>query len=230
MRAHRAGAAPYTAGYARNGERSAFGRGIRRGPGGGGVPGGEAAAGHPRRGLRWRIRCLAPRPGRSMLPDLTGTRRHRIPTWVRCSSSLDAGKARASAATPRSRASSSARQPRSVTSRSWLLDDEGRPGRPLGTETGYWRPQPDGQVEVVLAHPTGIAEIYLGQVTGTKIEMSTDVVARTSTAKEVTAGHRLYGMVGPDLAWAYDMAAVGQPLQPHLSAQLKRPGQVSRNQ
>jgi hypothetical protein len=115
-------------------------------------------------------------------------------------------------------------------SRSWLLDDEGRPGRPLGTETGYWRPQPDGQVEVLLAHPTGIAEIYLGQVTGTKIEMSTDVVARTSSAKEVTAGHRLYGMVGPDLAWAYDMAADGRPLQPHLSAQLKRPGQLSRNQ
>ena len=115
-------------------------------------------------------------------------------------------------------------------SRSWLLDEEGHPGRPLATETGYWRPQPDGQVEVVLAHPTGITEIYLGAVTGTKIEMSTDVVARTSSAKEVTAGHRLYGMVGADLAWAYDMAAVGQPLQPHLSAQLKRPGQFSRNQ
>ena len=51
----------------------------------------------------------------------------------------------------------------------------------------------------------------------------TDIVARTSTAKEVTAGRRLYGLVGPDLAYAYDMAAVGQPLQPHLSAQLKRP-------
>jgi len=104
----------------------------------------------------------------------------------------------------------------------WLLDEELNPGRPLATETGYWRPQPNGQVEMVLAHPTGITEIYLGEVTGTKIEMSTDVVARTSSAKEVTAGHRLYGMVGLDLAWAYDMAAVGQPLQPHLSAQLKR--------
>ena len=108
------------------------------------------------------------------------------------------------------------------TSRSWLLDDEGVPGRPLGMETGFWRPQPEGKLEVVLAHPTGIAEIYLGEVTGTKIEMATDVVARTSSAKEVTAGHRLYGLVGPDLAYAYDMAAVGQPLQPHLSAQLKR--------
>jgi len=76
----------------------------------------------------------------------------------------------------------------------------------------------------MLAHPTGIVEIYLGELSGTRIEMATDVVARTATAKEVTAGHRLYGLVGPgqDLAYAYDMAAVGQELQPHLSAQLKR--------
>jgi THAP4-like, heme-binding beta-barrel domain len=52
--------------------------------------------------------------------------------------------------------------------------------------------------------------------------MATDVVARTATAKEVTAGHRLYGLAGPDLAYAYDLAALGQGLQPHLSAQLKR--------
>jgi hypothetical protein len=75
---------------------------------------------------------------------------------------------------------------------------------------------------VLLVHPTGISEIYLGEVTGTKIEMATDVVIRTATAKEVTAGRRLYGLVGTDLGWAYDMAAVGQPLQPHASAQLKR--------
>jgi hypothetical protein len=108
------------------------------------------------------------------------------------------------------------------TSRTWLLDEEGQIGRPLATETGYWRPQPENQLEVLLVHPTGISEIYLGEVAGTKIEMATDVVIRTATAKEVTAGRRLYGLVGTDLGWAYDMAAVGQPLQPHASAQLKR--------
>jgi THAP4-like, heme-binding beta-barrel domain len=107
-------------------------------------------------------------------------------------------------------------------SRSWLLDDDGVPVRPLAMETGFWRPQPGRKVEVLLAHPTGITEIYLGEVSGTKIEMVTDVVARTSSAKEVSAGHRLYGLVGEDLAYAYDMAAVGQELQSHLSAQLKR--------
>ena len=112
-------------------------------------------------------------------------------------------------------------------SRTWLLDDEGMPSRPLAMETGFWRPQPQNKVEVVLAHPTGVAEIYLGEVTGTKVELATDVVARTASAKEVTAGHRLYGLVGGDLAYAYDMAAVGQPLQPHISAQLKRVSPVS---
>jgi hypothetical protein len=107
-------------------------------------------------------------------------------------------------------------------SRTWQLDEEGQLGPPLGTEAGFWRPRPDNQVEVMLAHPTGIVEIYLGEVSGTRIEMATDVVARTASAKEVTAGHRLYGLVADDLAYAYDLAAVGQPLSPHLSAQLKR--------
>ena len=107
-------------------------------------------------------------------------------------------------------------------SRTWLLDADGVPGRPLAMESGFWRPQPEGKIEVVLAHPTGITEIYLGEVTGTKIELATDLVAHTTSAKDVRAGRRLYGLVGADLAYAYDMAAVGQPLQPHLSAQLKR--------
>jgi len=108
------------------------------------------------------------------------------------------------------------------TSRTWILDEDGNLVRLSHTETGYWRPQPDGQIEVVLAQPTGIAEIYVGEISGTKVELSTDIVARTATAKEVTAGHRLYGLIGADLGWAFDMAAMGQPLQPHLSAQLKR--------
>jgi hypothetical protein len=107
-------------------------------------------------------------------------------------------------------------------SRTWLLGADGVPGRPLAMETGFWRPQPGGKLEVVLAHPTGIAEIYLGEVTGTKIEMATDLVASTASAKEVRGGHRLYGLVGQDLAYAFDMAAVGQALQPHVSAHLKR--------
>ncbi|HXP21138.1 MAG TPA: FABP family protein [Streptosporangiaceae bacterium] len=114
------------------------------------------------------------------------------------------------------------------SSRTWLLDSEGAIGRPLAVECGFWRPQPEDRLEVLLAHPTGITEIYLGEITGTRIEISTDAVVRTASSKEVTAGRRLYGLVGGDLAYAYDMAAVGQPLQPHVSAQLKYAGRASQ--
>jgi len=112
----------------------------------------------------------------------------------------------------------------SYVSRTWRLDAEGRIGEPLATESGFWRPQPDSRLEVMMAHPTGIVEIYLGELSGTRIDLATDVVARTESAKEYTAGRRLYGLIGEDLGWAYDMAAVGQPLQSHMSAQLKRVG------
>ncbi len=111
------------------------------------------------------------------------------------------------------------------SSRSWLLDDEGNRVSVSAQEQGYWRPLPDGEVEVLLAHPTGFAEVWVGRVDGARVELVTDVVARTGTAKEVTAGHRLYGLVDGDLLWAYDMAAQGQPLQSHLSARLKAVGQ-----
>lgn len=107
-------------------------------------------------------------------------------------------------------------------SRAWLLDEAGNRVRPLATETGYWRIQPERQIEVLLSHPTGIVEIYVGEVVFHKIELQTDVVARTATAKEYTAGHRLYGLVNGSLMWAYDMAAEGQPLTSHMSAELKK--------
>ena len=116
------------------------------------------------------------------------------------------------------------------SSRSWLLDDEGAQVRPLATEAGFWRvggPAPDGEgtaVEFLLAHPTGYVEIYVGTVDGAQINLATDVVARTETAKEYSAATRIYGLVAGDLLWAMDMAAVGQPLTSHASAQLKRVG------
>lgn len=107
-------------------------------------------------------------------------------------------------------------------SRTWLLDEEGNRVKPLATESGYWRALPERQIEVVLSHPTGIVEIYIGEVVFHKIELRTDVVARTATAKEYSAGHRLYGLVNGNLMWAYEMAAVGHPLTDHMSAELKK--------
>jgi hypothetical protein len=110
----------------------------------------------------------------------------------------------------------------SWTSRTWWLDEAGERARPLTSEAGFWRPQPDGALEVVLAHAEGYAEVWVGSVVGPRIDLHTDVVARTHSALEYTAGHRLYGLVEGDLAWAYDIAARGEPLQASMSARLKR--------
>jgi hypothetical protein len=107
-------------------------------------------------------------------------------------------------------------------SRTWLLDDDGNEVRPLALETGFFRPRPDNGLEVLLAHPTGFVEIYYGKVEGAKIELVTDAVARTESAKEYTGGQRLYGLVEGDLLWTFDMAAVGQPVQSHIWGRLRR--------
>jgi hypothetical protein len=107
-------------------------------------------------------------------------------------------------------------------SRAWIVDDEGNKVRDAAIETGFFRCKADGSLEVVLAHNTGFIEVWYGTSEGAKVEITTDAVGRTETAKEVTGGHRLYGLVEGDLLWAYDMAAVGQPLQPHLWGRLVR--------
>jgi hypothetical protein len=107
-------------------------------------------------------------------------------------------------------------------SRSWILDEDGSLLRPAASEAGYWRPQPDGEVEVLLTHPTGFVEIYLGRIEPAKVELATRGVLKTETAKDYRTGHRLYGLVNGRLMWVFEMAAMGQPLQPHLSAELLR--------
>ena len=77
-------------------------------------------------------------------------------------------------------------------------------------------------IEVPIVHPIGVSELYLGQVKGPRIDLSTDAVVRTSTAKEHAASTRMYGLVEGHLLWAWDIAALGQPLATHASARLAR--------
>jgi len=99
-------------------------------------------------------------------------------------------------------------------------------GRPLHAETAYLRVPSAGRIELVLAHPTGIAEVSAGTVAVEDgvvlIELATSTVARTATAKEVTAVERSVRVDGDELTYEIRMAAVGQPLQHHLAATLRR--------
>ncbi|MCD2186217.1 FABP family protein [Actinomycetospora soli] len=108
--------------------------------------------------------------------------------------------------------------------RAWLLDGPGGAVvRPAARETGFWRPQPDGTIELLLAHATGIVEIFYGTArTQTSWELSTDATVRTATAKDVQAANRLYGIVEGDLFYVEERAMMGQEMQPHVSARLQR--------
>jgi hypothetical protein len=117
-------------------------------------------------------------------------------------------------------------------SRSWILDADGNRVRPSASEAGFWRPRPDNGIEVTLAHPKGFAEVWYGSqevtgivdavITGARATLKTDVVARTESAKDVSQGERLYGLVEGKLLWTYDMVAMGQPMGNHLAANLTR--------
>jgi hypothetical protein len=111
-------------------------------------------------------------------------------------------------------------------SRTWLLDDAGNRIRPLAVELGFWRVLENGEIELLLTHPIGVIEMYVGARSATKpvVELRTDGVLRSPAAKEYNAGSRMYGLVNSELLWTMDMAAVGHSLQSHLSAQLKRVG------
>jgi hypothetical protein len=82
--------------------------------------------------------------------------------------------------------------------------------------------QPEGRVEALITPPTGIAEILVGRVDDGTLELATHQVALTPTAKEVTATRRRYILTdAATLDFVHDLAAVGRPLQHHLSARLR---------
>ena len=109
-------------------------------------------------------------------------------------------------------------------SRSWIIDDNNEIIRPAASEVGFWRVKENNVLEVILAHNTGIAEGWVGIVKGAKIQLEMDQGYSSPSAKIVTAGSRLYGLVEGELFTSYDMAAEGQTLQAHLWSSLERQG------
>ena len=117
--------------------------------------------------------------------------------------------------------------PGAVTSADGPVGD----GPVWSTESGYWRiapERPDGlgenqfPVEVLMADPSGHLALYVGTVGNGRIDLVSDLIARTATAADVAAAKRLYGLVNGELMWAWDLAAFGHPMQTYASARLTR--------
>lgn len=77
-------------------------------------------------------------------------------------------------------------------------------------------------IEASIVHSDGVSELYLGTITGPRIDLATDAVVRTAGAKVYAAATRMYGLVDGHLLWAWDIAALGRELASHASARLAR--------
>ncbi|GII97768.1 uncharacterized protein DUF1794 [Sediminihabitans luteus] len=109
--------------------------------------------------------------------------------------------------------------------------DDPTAGTVWSTETGYWRvasERPEGlaegrfPLEVLLADAAGRVSVYLGVVGNGRVDLASDLIARTGTAAEVGASKRLFGLVEGDLLWIQEIAAFGHPMQSYASARLVR--------
>jgi hypothetical protein len=89
-------------------------------------------------------------------------------------------------------------------------------------EFAFWRPRPSGAIEVVSAHPNGVAEIEVGSVEGSRVALRTHAIVTSPSAKNVVRLRRHFLVNGDALTYEVDMEAVGQPLGPHLRAELRR--------
>ncbi len=108
-------------------------------------------------------------------------------------------------------------------SRTWRLTDDGSIVGPDARESGFWRPRGQDDVELLVANPDGLVELYVGTArTTTSWELTTDVLARTPDAPAVTRAVRLYGIVDGALMYAIDRAGADEPLRPTMSARLER--------
>jgi nitrobindin-like protein len=108
-------------------------------------------------------------------------------------------------------------------SRTWRLTDDGAIAGPDTRESGFLRPRGADDVELLVASPDGLVEIYAGRArTTTSWELTSDVLARTADAPEVASAVRLYGIVEGALMYAIDRAGSDGQLRPTMSARLER--------
>lgn len=77
-------------------------------------------------------------------------------------------------------------------------------------------------IEVSILHPSGISELYIGQIKGARVDLATDAVLRSQSSKEYRAATRMFGLVEGALLWVWDIAALGNPMASHASARLER--------
>ncbi|OLN15798.1 FABP family protein [Corynebacterium belfantii] len=109
-------------------------------------------------------------------------------------------------------------------SRIWKLDDEGNSTDLDYRESGFWRISLKDEIEVVLTHSTGVAEIFYGEPMNERawqIESASTMVTAQGPAT-LGPGKRLYGLMpNNNLGWVDERMVDGE-MRPRMSAELSR--------
>ena len=105
-----------------------------------------------------------------------------------------------------------------------LLPGEGEPTIKTRDDLETLRNESGGfDIEASIIHPSGISEHYVGFVKAARIDLATaQGSSRSENSKEYSGATRIYGLVEGALLWAWDIAALGNPLTSHASARLER--------
>ncbi|XP_010537834.1 PREDICTED: UPF0678 fatty acid-binding protein-like protein At1g79260 [Tarenaya hassleriana] len=101
--------------------------------------------------------------------------------------------------------------------KTWKLNS----GEPMHSESGFWRPKPDGTIEVVIAQSTGIVEVQKGTYNADEqvIKLQSQLVGNASKVKEIS---RVFELVNGKLSYEVQMSTNTNHLQPHLKAVLNK--------
>ncbi len=102
-------------------------------------------------------------------------------------------------------------------------------GDPRHAESGFLRSTPGG-IELVVAHSFGIVEVAAGTFDGVVLNLTSEGLGRTATAKQVDRVERRYELVDDTIVYATSMAATGVALTHHLQATLRRLSSVGVRQ
>lgn len=98
------------------------------------------------------------------------------------------------------------------------------------TETGYIRVNPEAparedgaaELEATVASPTGTAQLWVGLISGPRMQMISDTIVRSGAAADLQAAKFVGGNVASDFFYAYDMEAFGFEMRSYLAGRLSR--------
>ena len=102
--------------------------------------------------------------------------------------------------------------------RSWSPED----GSPIHFERGFLRTAGHGRVELMLAHPIGMAEVAVGTVAEGAVSVASTAVSLAPTASPVTELRRRIEVQGDVLTYELQMAMEGIKRQWHIRSRLER--------